>query len=139
VLVRTRGAGEDRAGWAFGTPRWAEALASRLADDARFGSAVATWDGTIGLRCGGAEVHLRIYRGRVIEVTRRAPHGATFTLGADEVTWTRLITGPRNDFLRRAMRGEFDVRGSGYEYLRLTKVLDVLVDNARALAVREAV
>ncbi|MGH3518973.1 MAG: hypothetical protein ACRDQ7_16435, partial [Haloechinothrix sp.] len=87
---------------------------------------------------GAQEVHLRVYRGRVIEVTRRAPLGATFTLGASELVWTELITGPRNDFMQRAMRGQFEVQGSGYEYLRLTKVLSVICDNARALAQQEA-
>ena len=48
--------------------------------------------------------------------------------------WTELITGARNDFMQRVMRGQFKVTGSGYEYLRLTKVLHVVVDNARKLA-----
>ncbi|MCC5697342.1 hypothetical protein LH612_29755 [Klebsiella pneumoniae] len=70
----------------------------------------------------------------MIEVTRRAAHGATFTLDADELVWTELITGACNDFMQRVMRGQFKVTGSGYEYLRLTKVLHVVVDNARKLA-----
>lgn len=137
VLVRARGTGADPVAHAFGTTAWAEALAERLGGDESFGSATSSWDGTIGLRCGDAEVHLRVYRGSIIEVTRRAPHGATFTLGADELVWTELITGPRNDFMRRAMRGQFDVSGNGYEYLRLTKVLHVLITEARALAAGE--
>jgi acyl dehydratase/putative sterol carrier protein len=138
VLVRARGTGPDPVSHAFGTPAWAAALAQRLAGDERFTCATSSWDGTVGLRCGEAEVHLRIYRGKVIEVTRRAPHGATFTLGASELVWSELITGPRNDFMQRAMRGQFQVTGSGYEYLRLTKVLHVIVDNARALAAEGA-
>lgn len=135
VLVRAReDPAADGCSRAFGTTAWAEALAERLGSDQRFTSATSSWDGTVGLRCGSEEVHLRLYRGRVIEVTRRAPHGATFTLGADELVWTELITGPRNDFMQRVMRGRFDVSGSGYEYLRLTKVLHVLVENARELA-----
>ena len=59
---------------------------------------------------------------------------AELTLGADELVWTNLITGPRNDFMQRAMRGQFQVSGSGYEYLRLTKPLHALIDNARELA-----
>jgi acyl dehydratase len=129
---------EDPVGRAFGTTGWAEALARRLGDDQRFASAVASWDGGIGVRCGDDEVHLRIYRGRILNVSRRSPHGATFTVEADELTWTELLTGPRNDFIRRAMAGQFEVRGSGYEYLRLTKALAVLVDAAHALAMTGA-
>lgn len=139
VLVRARDTGPDPVSHAFATTPWAKALAERLAEDERFASAMSSWDGTVGLRSGESEVHLRIYRGKVIEVTRRAPHGATFTLGADELVWTELITGPRNDFMRRAMRGQFDVVGSGYEYLRLTKVLTILIDTARNLAAEGAV
>lgn len=136
VLVRARDtdAASDPVSRAFGTTGWAKALAERLGQDERFTSATSSWDGTLGLRCGDEEVHLRLYRGRVIEVTRRAPHGATFTVGAGELVWTELLTGPRNDFMQRVMRGQFDVSGSGYEYLRLTKVLHVLIDNARELA-----
>ena len=140
VLVRARDTDptSDHAERAFATAEWADALADRLGRDERFTSATSSWDGTIGLRCGDEEVHLRLYRGRVIEATRRAPHGATFTVGAPELVWTELITGPHNDFMQRVMRGQFDVTGSGYEYLRLTKVLHVLVDNARELAAEGA-
>lgn len=134
VLVRARGTGPDPVNRAFATLSWGEELARRLGSDPRFASAADAWDGTIGLRCGDTEVHLRVYRGRVIEVTRRAPLGATFTVGASELTWTDLLTGSSGDFMRHAMSGRFDVRGNGYEYLRLTKVLAVIMDSARALA-----
>lgn len=134
VRVPARGSGPDPAGRAFATPEWAEALAGLLAADGRFTEATATWDGAIGLRCGAEEVQLRVYCGSVLRPGTRTPLGATFTLGATELTWTELLTGPDNDFIRRAMSGQFDVRGNGYEYLRLTKVLDILVDNARQLA-----
>ncbi|MPZ01153.1 MAG: hypothetical protein GEU97_24960 [Actinophytocola sp.] len=117
----------------IGSLDWAAALAELLSRDARFRSATDQWDGTIGLRCGDREMQLRIYRGRVIETARRTPLGATFTVAASELTWTELLTGPRNDFMRLAMRGRFSVIGNGYEYLRLAKVLSVLVDNARLL------
>ncbi len=136
VLVRAREPGTDQVGRAFGTVAWGQALARRLADDARFTGATASWDGTIGVRCGDDEVQLRIYKGTVIEATRRVPHGATFTVEADELTWTELLTGPRNDFTRRAMAGQFAARGDGYEYLRLTKALIALVDVARELGAR---
>ncbi|RRO16973.1 hypothetical protein EIL87_11880 [Saccharopolyspora rhizosphaerae] len=136
VLVRARDTDgtSDSASHAFGTVGWATALAERLGDDERFTSATSSWDGTIGLRCGEDEVHLRLYRGQVIDVARRSPLGATFSLGAGELVWTELITGPSNDLVHRAMRGQFEVSGNGYEYLRLTKVLHLIVDNARALA-----
>jgi putative sterol carrier protein len=132
VLLPARDRGPDQVCHDFGTVAWGEALTEGLDDD--FTRATASWDGTVGLRCGEDEVHLRIYRGRLIEVTRRAPLGATFVLGASELTWTELVTGPANDFMRRAMRGEFEVSGNGYEYLRLTRVLALLVQRAREVA-----
>lgn len=139
VLLRARRpGGDDPVGHAFGTVAWGQALARRLDSDGRFTAATGSWDGTLGLRCGDDEVHLRIYRGRVLEATRRTPHGATFTLVAGELSWTELLTGPRNDFLWRAMNHEFEARGSGYEYLRLTKAVTALVDCARELATQGA-
>lgn len=132
VRLPARGHGPDPVRRDFGTVAWGEAIVEGLGED--FTRVTASWDGTIGLRCGEDEVHLRVYRGRVIEVTRRAPLGATFTLGASELTWTELVTGPGNDFMRRAMHGEFEVTGNGYEYLRLTKVLALLTDRAREVA-----
>lgn len=136
LAVRARTTGPDPADRAFGTVEWATELGRLAAADERFTGAVASWDGTIGLRCGADEAQLRIYRGQVIDVSRRAPHGATFTLGADEAEWTDLLTGDRDDFMRRAMRGRFRATGDGYEYLRLTKALHLLVEHARALADR---
>jgi acyl dehydratase len=133
ALLLARGAGPDPVDRAFCTPAWGEALAARLADDDRFGSALASWDGTIGLRAGTEEVHLRVYRGTVLEVSSRAALGATFTVEADELTWLRLVTAPVNDFTQRSMRGELSVRGNAYEYLRVTKALNLIVDAARAL------
>lgn len=132
LLARTQG--PDPVARAFGTRAWGEALAAELAGDGRFAESTASWDGTIGLRAGGEEVHLRIYRGSVLEVSTRAALGATFTLEADELVWTELVTGPVNDLTRRTMRGEFSTRGNAYEYLRLTRPLHLLVDAARALA-----
>jgi len=133
ALIAARGPGPDPVGRAFGTVGWAEALVDKvdLAED------LAGWDGTIGLRSGGDsgdEVHLRVYRGRVIEVTRRAPRGATFTLGADAATWLELVEAPDNPFMRLAMAGRFTVTGDGYEYLRLTSALHRLADAAREIA-----
>jgi acyl dehydratase len=134
ALLMARGTGPDPADRAFGTVAWGQALAGRLAGDSRFSQALASWDGTIGLRAGAEEVQLRIYRGSVIEVSSGAALGATFTVEADELTWLQMVTAPANDFTRRRMRGQFAVRGDRYEYLRLTKPLSVIVDAARALA-----
>lgn len=134
ALVEARGTGPDPAGRDFGTMAWGQAMAERLGESGEFQAALASWDGTIGLRAGADEVQLRVYRGAVIEVSPRAALGATFVLEADELTWLRTVTAPGNDFTRRCLRGEFAVRGNGYEYLRLTKPLNLLVDAARALA-----
>ncbi|ATD72359.1 MULTISPECIES: hypothetical protein [Gordonia] len=118
----------------FCSIEWGEQLRGRLHHDAAFTSSVSTWDGTVGLRCGNREVHLRIYKGQVIDVTRRALLGATFTFEAAPVTWVDLMLSDSDDFMRRALRGEFSSAGNGYEYLRLTKPLHAIIQNARAMA-----
>ncbi|HEY2223431.1 MaoC/PaaZ C-terminal domain-containing protein [Actinomycetospora sp.] len=132
ALVTARGEGPDPVGRAFGTVVWGRAVVETLPP--AFGGTLETWDGTVGLRCGDDEVHLRVYRGAVIDVSPRAPHGATFTLAADEVTWLELVEGPDNPFMRLAMTGRFTVTGDGYEYLRLTAALVQLADAAREVA-----
>jgi acyl dehydratase len=132
ALLAARGAGPDPVGRAFGTPAWAEALCARL-DDA-FAADLATWDGTIGLRADDEEVHVRLYRGRVLEVVPRTPRGATFVLGADAMTWLELVEAPDNPFMRLAMSGRFTATGDGYEYLRLTSALHRLAAAAREVA-----
>lgn len=136
ALVTARSAVDDselRAGRAFGTPAWASALAARLGNSAAFTRATGTWDGAIGLRFGDDVVQFRVYRGRVLESGRRTPHGPTFVVGASDLTWARLLTGPANDFTVRTMRDEFHTDGDAYEYLRLTAALVALIDEARAL------
>ncbi|HYH30910.1 MAG TPA: MaoC/PaaZ C-terminal domain-containing protein [Pseudonocardia sp.] len=133
VLLVARGSGPDPVARDFGTVAWAQSLVARLGPGTAFAEALASWDGTIGLRAGDHEVHLRVYRGAVIEVACRSALGATFTVEADELTWTELVEAATNDFVRRAMAGRFAVRGNGYEYLRLTRPLSLLVDAARAL------
>ncbi|MGV9710949.1 hypothetical protein ACWDTI_09825 [Gordonia sp. NPDC003424] len=121
----------------FCTPAWGELLRTSLEGDPAFGSSLSTWDGTIGLRCGDREVHLRIYRGRIIDVTRRVPHGATFTFVAPENLWIELVFSDHDEFMRRAIGGEFSSTGDGYEYVRLTKPLNIIIGHARRIA-REA-
>jgi hypothetical protein len=73
----------------------------------------------------------------VLEVSPRTLLGATFTVHGSELVWTRLITGARNEFVQRALRREFSVSGSAYDYLRLTKALMRVWDCARELASQE--
>ncbi|MBC3191024.1 hypothetical protein H7X46_08110 [Pseudonocardia sp. C8] len=137
ALVTARAAVDDhadRVGRAFATTGWARALGDRLDASGPFTRATATWDGTIGLRIGDDVVQFRVYRGRVLECGRRTPHGPTFVLGASDLTWVQLLTGPVNDFTARTMRDEFTTDGDAYEYLRMTAALVALVDEARALA-----
>jgi hypothetical protein len=141
MLVRARAGGEDpasRAATDFCSPAWAALLAPALEANPAFRDATATFDGAIGLRAGRDEVQLRVYKGRVLETGRSTPLGASFTLAADELTWAELAIAERNDFIARASRGAFSVRGNAYEYLRLNKALVVLWDEVRALAAKEA-
>jgi acyl dehydratase/putative sterol carrier protein len=135
ALLDARGRGPDPVDRAFGTIGWGEALAACLGPE--FAESLASWDGAIGLRAGDHEVCLRVYRGKVIEVAGRVLLGPTFTVEADELTWTELVTAPVNDFTRFAMTGRVKTRGNGYEYLRLTRPLHLIVDAARSVA-REA-
>jgi acyl dehydratase/putative sterol carrier protein len=137
ALVSARSAVDDteaRIGRAFPTTGWARRLMAQLNESASFATETGTWDGTIGLRFGDDAVLFRVYRGRVLECGTRTPDGPTFVVEAPDVTWTRLITGPVNDFTRRTMKDEFSVSGSAYEYLRMTGAIVTLVDEARALA-----
>jgi hypothetical protein len=134
VPSRTRSAREVPQ-FDVGTRAWGDLLRARLDEDQVFTQALATWDGCVGLRCGAEEVHLRVYRGRILEAVPRTPHGATFTVAASERAWVELLLAPTNDFFRRLMSGtEFAVSGSAYEYLRTTKALVALVDCARQMA-----
>lgn len=120
----------------FCSPAWGELMRTRLDADTAFARSLATWDGTIGLRCGEREIHIRVYRGKVIDVSRRSPRGATFTFVAPSHTWVELTFGVHDDFMRRAIKGEFCSTGDGYEYLRLTKPLGMIMGHARDI-VRE--
>jgi hypothetical protein len=131
---------ETQARFRFCSAEWGRLVAPLLEANEAFTSATSAYDGTIGLASGVSsggpvdEVHFRIYRGRVVGVSRRSVLGADFVLRADELTWLELILGERNDFMDRAMQGAFSASGSGYEYLRLTKVLVQIIDAARAVA-----
>jgi hypothetical protein len=119
------------------SPAWGGLLAARLAADPAFASSTSTFDGSIGLlsRCGGgtAAVEFRIYRGSIIETGRKTLDGPTYTIEADALTWAELITGRYDDYVRFAARSRFTVRGSGFQYLRLSKATRVMVWHARAM------
>jgi hypothetical protein len=118
----------------IGSVEWGRQLVPYLERNEQFASAISSYDGTIGIAGGSEEVHFRLYKGTVLEVTRRAIHGSDFTLEADDGTWVDMILDDRNDFMDRAMKGQFRTRGSGYEYLRMTKALFCIIDAARAAA-----
>jgi acyl dehydratase len=119
-----------------GTEAWGRSLAEELAGIDAFESAVASWDGTIGIRGDEHEIHLRLYRGRIIDVTTRAPHGPTFTVAASDRVWAEVLTAADSRFGTRLMSGDFRASGDPYEYLRLTKAVEIIVETARELSAR---
>ena len=132
LLVRARGS-EPKPGQEFFTKGWALQLAERLGASEMFRNATGTWDGAFALACDDDEVQFRIFKGKVLEAGTRSPNGPDFAVVADELTWAELFTAGSNELMQRAMKGQFSVRGSAYEYLRLTKALIGLVDAAREL------
>jgi putative sterol carrier protein len=112
---------------------WGRRLADRLDADPEFRSSASTFDGTIGIRAGASEVQLRIYRGRLVEAARKSLDGATFTIGADELTWLELLVGEHDEYVRFAAAGRFRIVGSGFQYLRMTRTVRVLIGHARAM------
>ncbi len=118
----------------IGSVEWGTRLAERLASDDAFASSVSTFDGTIGVVSGDEQVRLRIYRGRIIETARKSLDGATFDITADERTWVELLLGEHDDYVRFAARGRFRILGSGFQYLRMTRTVRLMVAAARAMA-----
>lgn len=126
--------GTESAALDFCGPRWTKDLAAHLADDTDFVASTRSFDGTIGFQAGTVATCLRIYKGTILEAAPKSLLGSTFTVQASELVWTRFMTGPRNDFIPRTLRGEFSVSGSGYDYLRMTKALMRIWDCAREMA-----
>jgi acyl dehydratase len=140
MLVQARGPatdGDRSVSTDFCSAPWARVLAPALEANDAFREATRTFDGAIGLRAGDDEVHLRIYKSRVLETARATPLGATFTLAGSELAWAELAFAERNDFIANTSRGAFSVSGSAYDYLRLTKALVAIWDEVRALAAAE--
>lgn len=133
LMVAARGRDPLPAPWDFLSRQDLEQLGRALDQDPGFQELTAAYDGTIGLAVGGSEAHLRIYRGRVIEASRRSLLGADFVVRIPEQDWTRLMTAPTNEFMQMAMTGRFGSSGSGAEYLRMTRALIAVIDTARTL------
>jgi hypothetical protein len=53
-------------------------------------------------------------------------------VGATDLAWAELVSAGTNDFMRRAMHGTFSIKGAAYEYLRLTKAIEIVIDAMRA-------
>jgi hypothetical protein len=127
----------SRVAWDVGTVAWGKHLASRLASNEEFSSAVQTFDGTVGIRAGEELVEFRIYRGKVIEVGKKSLDGATFTLGGTERAWIDLLSSPKNDLVSRLGRNEFRSTGNNYQYLRIFKAIMLMIDEAQLAAAKE--
>ncbi|MEV0686918.1 hypothetical protein AB0I35_23910 [Nocardia sp. NPDC050378] len=127
----------SRIAWDVGTVAWGEHLAARLANNADFVSAVQTFDGSIAIRAGEAQVEFRIYRGAVLEVARKTLDGPTFTIGGGERAWVELLAAADNDFVSRTRRGEFRSVGNNFQYLRLFRAVMLMIDEAQLAAVKE--
>jgi hypothetical protein len=126
-----------RAAWDVGSVAWGQHLAAGLAGNEAFTAAVATFDGSIGIRAGEEQVELRIYRGAVIEVARKSLEGPTFTITGSERAWIDLLSAPKNDYVARTGRNEFRSSGNNFQYLRIFKAIMLMVDEAQLAAVKE--
>lgn len=116
-----------------GTRSWSTQLAQALGRDPEFSRLIETYDGTIGLTIGSAPVHIRCYRGKVVEIAPRSVNGADFTVEIPVDVYLDLVERNSNDFMTFAMERKFRTHGSGYEYLRMTTALIRIIDIARAL------
>ncbi|GAB3494189.1 hypothetical protein [Amycolatopsis cihanbeyliensis] len=123
----------------FGSVAWAELLCDTLERNEDFVSATRPMDGTLGFRCGDEEAHIRVYKGRIVEVGRSTPTGPTFTVAGSELAWAELAGAPRNDFIARTMTSQFYATGNAHEYVRFTKAVVSAWDSIRELAHRDAV
>jgi hypothetical protein len=134
---RSELAAPDRTTDEIASPDWGALLAERLAADPAFASSTATFDGSIGWASRGVDgttgVEFRIYRGSIIETGRKTLDGPTYTIEADALTWAELVTGRYDDYVRFAARGRFTVRGSGFQYLRLSKTTRIMIWHARTM------
>ena len=117
-----------------GTLHWGRRLAERLNEDGDFALAAKAFDGVVGLRFGKAELALKVFEGGVLKVAPRFPQGATFTIAAAEIDWLDFFRRERNEFMAMTSRGRFTASGNLYEYMRLTRALTRLLDQARSIS-----
>lgn len=117
-----------------GSSGWNTELEARLREDESFARLIETYDGTIGASIGGRPVHIRCYRGQVLEVVTRSVRGADFVLDIPGEVFIDLMSTGDNTFMESAMLGKMRSTGSGYEYLRMTTALVRIIDHARAIA-----
>jgi acyl dehydratase len=117
----------------FASPNWLQALVKNVGESKEFADATSSFDGSIALHFGVGSMGIRIYRGRIIDQGRAVANNPTFSVGAPASTWLRFASRPRNEFIAFAMDDEFEVRGSTYEYLRMTRALVLMTNAVRAL------
>jgi len=117
----------------FASAGWLADLVRRLGESKEFADATASFDGSVALHFGARSVGVRLYRGRIIDQGRAVVANATFSVGAPASTWLRFAARPRNEFISFAMGDAFEVRGSTYDYLRMTKALMLMTDEVRTL------
>jgi pimeloyl-ACP methyl ester carboxylesterase len=123
-----------RIGDALSGTEWIDDLRCWLDADEVFQRVCATFDGAIGIDIGGAEWQVRVYRGKVLELGRRTPHGPSFVVRGTREAWARLATAPLNDYVRRSTAGEFRAFGDSYEYLRMFSAVMRIIDAIRYVA-----
>ncbi|MDH4572847.1 MaoC family dehydratase [Salinicola acroporae] len=112
---------------------WCKVLAEKLNALDEFRESLQLFDGCIALSSEYNTTQLRIYKGRVIDVGRRTPKGADFTLSGTELAWVELFRSDRVDFVARATHGEFNVSGNVFVYLQITSAIVQLVEVAKTL------
>lgn len=112
---------------------WCKALTEKLNVLDEFNDSLQLFDGCIELASEYNTTQLRIYKGQVIDVGRRTPKGADFTLFGEELAWINLLQSDRVDFIARATHGEFNVSGNVFVYLQITSAIVQLVEAAKTL------
>jgi len=117
----------------FVSDAWVSKLAQSLERDENFIAATSSFDGSIAIHFGHVSVGLRIYRGHVIDSGRSIVSNATFSIAASCAVWLDFSKRPRNEFIPFAMADKFEVRGSTYEYLRMTRAVMAVTDQVRVL------
>lgn len=112
---------------------WCKVLTEKLNALGEFNDSLQLFDGCVALASEYNTTQLRIYKGRVIDVGRRTPKGADFTLFGTELAWIELLRSSRVDFVARATHGEFNVSGNVFVYLQITSAIVQLVEVAKTL------